>query len=156
MCVLNETPPNEYRIWFPVASCSGSVWARWGRPRWSGCSRRCYRRAGKAAKGAPAGTNSRLRPPQSPETPLCPDDPPTHCCSPPSDDCSWGENTHGCSISLFTPTVRQDSGDLRTDWWSPEFPSQQIVDDVRVCLDQTHQDLLLQLRRNLEGHTLQR
>ena len=43
---------------------------------------------------------------------------------------------------------------LTTDWlsWLPELPSQQVVDDVRVGLDQTHQDLLLQLCRNLEGH----
>lgn len=35
----------------------------------------------------------------------------------------------------------------------PEFPAQQVVDDVRVGLDQAHQDLLLQLCRHLQGHT---
>lgn len=41
-----------------------------------------------------------------------------------------------------------------TDWlsWLPELPSQQVVDDVGVGLDQTHQDLLLKLCRNLERH----
>lgn len=32
---------------------------------------------------------------------------------------------------------------LAGDWWLPEFPPQQVVDDVRVSLDQTHQDFLL-------------
>lgn len=34
----------------------------------------------------------------------------------------------------------------------PELPPQQVVDDVRVCLDQAHQDFLLELGRNLEGN----
>lgn len=37
----------------------------------------------------------------------------------------------------------------------PEFSTQQVVDDVGVRLDQTHQDFLLQLRRNLKGHMRQ-
>lgn len=37
--------------------------------------------------------------------------------------------------------------------WLPELPTQQIVDDVRIGLDETHQDLLLQVCRYLEEHS---
>lgn len=147
-----------YRFWCPAASCSGSVWGRSGRPRWSGCHHRRSHPGGKAVTGAPVGTGCRWRLPLSPETPPCPCDPWTRCRSPPSGDCRCDRaETQTRNWSFLSA----DEHNRHQIWWRlihwlsrlPEFPTQQVVDDVRVGLDQTHQDLLLQLCRDLREHT---
>lgn len=112
-----------YRISFPAASGSGSVWARWGRPRSSGCPRHRSHLAGRVAKAAPVGINSHWRPPQSPERLRCHGDLQAHRCHPEWDDCrcnrmqlyefrlrsQWRKAGHDCLLPLTWASSATDS-----------------------------------------------